>query len=505
MDDSALKRTGSFAIPDDQIRISAEQLPEGITDKNEWELILMRQSAKNKSGELVEDVLENTQGIVDEYSSIALDVLGKLGNFPENEIPPSSVELDMPNAPNVGSLAINKPEKPEYDTPEVGEAPGLRGDIQTPVMQGVDRPEIVYPDEPTEVLNWEELPYLSDLLDNIKAGINDIVLNGGTGLDSGWEDAVKERALANLDLAHEEKYTEAENYFAAKGHVAPPGGLVSRLDMLNREKLRSEELIISDIVAKQYEIAHEHRKFCLDLGQRIEGLTLAEKKAVEDRALDAAKSTITLLYEKYRTAMEGIRNKVEIYKADIQAESTRVESISSANKSLTDTLSAETSAWLGRLNAEFSLIESIVKMYVAEVGGYGEEVRAEATRVAAIVDSYKAQVGAAEVQGQISLGEYEQLVRAILGEIELRLSSQREAGRISSQVAASALSAFNASASISDGTSRSRSYGESKSMSTSNSYARSIGNSLAMSYGFNESASDNYSESKSYNYSGVAP
>jgi len=137
-------------------------------------------------------------------------------------------------------------------------------------------------------------------------------------------------------------------------------------------------------------------------------------------------------------------------------------------------------------------------MYIAELGGYEAEVRAGAEELRALIERYKAQVGAAEVEGQISLGEYEQYVKYILGEIQLRLSAQEEAGRISAQVAASALSSFNASASVSDGTSRSRSYSEQKSMSSSNSVTRQISNSLAMQYGMSEDAQDSLIEQHNY-------
>ena len=137
-------------------------------------------------------------------------------------------------------------------------------------------------------------------------------------------------------------------------------------------------------------------------------------------------------------------------------------------------------------------------MYVAQLGGYESEVRAGAVEIDALIKRYTAQVGAAEVQGQISLGEYEAIVKYVLGEIELRLGSEKEVGRISAQVASAALSSFNASASVSDGTSGSRSFNEGRTMNSSNSYQHSITNSLGIQYSMADDAQDTYAEHFTY-------
>ena len=504
IDKTALQRDGTFTVPDDGLKIPAEswEQPNLPVDQEDWDLNLReRLDDTNASSTVVQDVLVSTQAMVNTYSSLALETLVALGAFPTGSVPTSNISLSLPDVPSIDGLDPTKPTRPTYDAPSVGEQPTLRGDIITPTMNPVDRPVVAYPAEPTEELEWLESVYLSDLLDNLKAALQDILNNGGTGLGETYENAVWSRAVSRLDLAYETKYDEAENYYASKRHVAPPGALIDRIDLLQRERGKEEALISSDIAAKQLEIANTHRQFCLDLSYKTEQMTITQKNETENRALDAIKSTITLLYDKYKTALGGIQTKADIYKTDVAAETARIDSISAANKSLTDTLNAETTAWKSRLDAEFGIVEQVIRMYVAELGGYSAEVDAGAKRMGALVDRYKAQIGAAEVEGQISLGEYEQLVKAILGEIQLRLGAQQESGRISSQVSAAALSAFNASASISDGTSRSKSYSEGRSMSMGLSLSRSISNSLGMSYSFSEDAGDRFSQSHSYSLS----
>lgn len=498
MDDTAL---GKIPFDVNETELKVAEPPGMLEDPGEYELRLLRSYIENDSEDVVKDVLDRSRDLVDTYSAIALEALASLGDYPTGSIPTSDVELDLPDPPEVEDIGGSKPDRPEYDTPEVGDAPTLRGDIQDIVPVAIEKPIIEYPDAPSERLEWEEDFYVSSFLDAIKAALSDIIYNGGTGLSEAWEQGVYDRAVAKLELAHAEKYEEAERYYASKGHVAPPGALIARLNLLNREKEQQEALIISDIATKQIEIAHEHKKFCLELGQRIEAMLIDDKNKVYDRALEAAKSSITLFYDLYKTQLAGIQSKIDIYKTEVEAEEARVNAITSVNKSLTDTLSAETRAFIDRVNAEFGLVDAVIRMYTAEVGGYEAEVRAEAARIQALVDRYRAQVGAAEVQGQIALGEYEQLVKAILGEIQLKLSSQQEGGRIASQVAASALSALNASASISDSVNNSRGYHEQKSLSMSNAFQQSLSNQLSISYSKGEDARDSYDESVSYNYS----
>ncbi len=502
MQDSAKdKSLADFSVNERELYI--DRKPAVLTDAKEYELDLLRYRNENESGDVVEDVLARTEGLIDEYSKIALSALAKLGAFPDGSFPDSHIELDLPEAPHLGELSVAKPGKPDYEMPQVGDMPGMRGDIQAIVMQNITAPDTTLPVSPTATLDWDESPYISELFSRLRDTVTQVIMEGGSGLADEFEQGLWDRAVAREELQHEQRYNEAERYFAAKGHVAPPGGLISRLNMLNRERLRNLELMNSEIVVKQLELGRQHMHFMSELGVKLETLSIEERNGALNRALDAAKSSISMLYENYKVQLEGIRQKTEIYKIQVESEEVRVNALSSANKSVTETYTAEIDAYIRRLTAEFSVIEHVIKMYVAELGGYEAEVRAGAAKVSATVERYKAQVSGAEVQAQIELGEYEQLVKAILGEIQLKLSSQQEAGRLAAQVAASALSAFNASASISDSSSRSRNYGENKSVSTSNSFTRSISNSLGVSTSQSEGATDSYSESRNFNYSGT--
>lgn len=475
--------------------------PGMITDPGEYRLDLLRYSNQNDSEEVVENVLTRTQTLIDQYSAIALEALEQLGEFPDNAVPGSGITLRLPASPDLGYLEVEKPGRPTYPTVNTGDKPELRGEIEDVVFTAPVRPDTSLPDAPTERLEWEESEYISVLFNALKNSATDIIINGGTGLSAEFEDAVWSRAVAREELQHETRYSEAERYYAAKKHKAPPGGLIARLNLLNRERARNLELMNSELVKNQLELGRQHSQFMHELGEKLERLSIEDRNASLNRALDAAKSMITLLYDNYKTVLETIRTKAEIYRTDMDGERVRVDAISSKNKSLTDTYIAEWDAYEKRLTTEFGIIESITRMYLADMAGYEAEVKAGGDKANALIERYKADTSSAQVQGQISLGEYENFIKALLGMIDLKLGSQKEVGRLSAQVAASALSAFNASASISDSSSRSRSYSEGKSLSMGASFSQSISNTLGIGISKSKSASDSYGESRSYSTS----
>ena len=301
MQDSAKdKSLADFSVDERELYI--DRKPEVLTDRKEYELDLLRYRNENESQDVVEDVLARTEGLIDEYSKIALDALAKLGAFPDGSFPGSNIELNLPDAPHLGELSVAKPGKPDYEMPQVGDMPGMRGDIQSIVMHNITAPDTTLPASPTATLDWDESPYISALFSRLRDTVTEVIMEGGSGLADEFEQGLWDRAVAREELQHEQRYNEAERYFAAKGHVAPPGGLISRLNMLNRERSRNLELMNSEIVVKQLELGRQHMHFMSELGVKLETLSIEERNGALNRALDAAKSYISMLYENYKTA-----------------------------------------------------------------------------------------------------------------------------------------------------------------------------------------------------------
>lgn len=454
---------------------------------------------RNRAGTYVRDALANSQEVADKYAKIAEIALTSLGNFQSVDTDAPGVTINIDEAPDFDVMGIERPVRPNVRMPEITGMPSPRGDLQQISIGAVgdftERP----PDAPTETLDYTEDPYISPLLTRLQTVISDVIYQNGSGLGEEYERLVRERAMAQSDLEHELKYQEVENYYDAKGYTAPPGALVARLDMLNREKIRKDGLLNGEITAKLMEMARTHREFMSDLGVKLEQLTIGQKNDANTRALDAAKAVVDVLYNAYGKKLEGFKTSAEVFKVRWGAEETKANAISAGNKNITDMYQAELQSFSTRITAELSLVEQIVKLYIADMTGYETNIKAEAAKLTALVESYKAKIGGEEVKGTLRIEEFKALVQKAISEVSLRITSQQESGRIAAQIAASALSVFNASASLGDSVSSSGSFSESKNISYGESFSQSIGESFSVSVG--QSTSCGKSQSESFIYS----
>lgn len=451
------------------------------------------------ASDYVGEAIDRSQEMATKYSLLAEHALAALGDFESAAVPPPDISINVDDSPDFDTTNLVAPTRPVTVTPDTSGLPSPRGEMRDIVLSDIGAFTTAPPEAPSEVLDFTDNPYLSPLLDRLKAVVEDIIVNGGTGLSAEYEELIRERALAKNQLEHEMKYREAEKFYDSKGHTAPPGALIARLNMLNREKGRNDSLLNGEITAKLIEVADQHKRFMLEIGQKLESMTMEEKSKSSALALEAAKAYVSVLYDAYGKKMEAFKVQADIHKARWEAEEIRVKAISSGNESIARMYEAELKAYSTRLEAEISVAEQIVKIYIAEIGGYEANVKAEVARLGGIIEAYKARLQGEQVRGTLEVEEFKALVQKAISEVQLRITSQQEVGRIASQITASAMSVFNASASLSEGKSKSASYNESKGESFSESFSQGISESFSVNVG--KSSSCNIGQSESFNYS----
>lgn len=454
---------------------------------------------ESDASDYVGEALDRSQDVSERYRLLAEQALAALGNFENIQVDSPEVDIDIDNPPDFDTENITAPTRPETGSVDTSGLPALRGEIREVSLNQIDTFDELAPDAPSETLDFSNNPYISPLLNRLQENVEDIIVNGGTGLSEEYEALVRERALSRSHLDHEKKRADAETFYAARGYTAPPGALIARVNMLNREQLRNDNLLNGEITAKLIEVADQHKRFMLDLGAKLEGMTIEQSAKANALALEASKAYVTVLYDAYGKRMEAYKIKAEMHKAKWETEEIRVKAIASGNESITRTYEAELKAYSTRVEAEIAIAEQIVKVYIAEVGGYEAAVKAEVARLEGFIETYKARLQAEQVKGTIKVEEFKALVQKAIAEVQLRVTSQQEVGRISAQIAASALSIFNASATISEGKSKSASYNEGRSQSFSESFSQGISESYAVSVG--KSSSCNIGQTESFNYS----
>ncbi len=439
--------------------------------------------AENDSADMVQSKFNSTEDIANLYSGRVLNLFEQLVSIIEDYAPEAGdIDYDYIDAPPISFSEAQPPESPNIPDVDIGTPPSMRGEI-SPII--ITNPELPIDNTITDSappLEYEELPYISNLLDNLKFYINDVIVNGGKGLKDEVFADILEIALTVDELEYEKSYRDAEAYYANKNHTAPPGALISRLNLLIRERTRNRQRITTELTNKQAELAYQQELTLSELGIKLEGLTIQQKNAIEDRAYSLAKDHITFFYMAVDSSLKSYQSYLEVYKTKWTGEEIKSKAIATSNKSITDTFIAEMDAYKLGITTELAIIEQITRVYVAEMSGYESLVKAESIKADVLIEKYKAQIQESNNKSKLSAIQAELVLKAAIAKWDASKDAMKSMTQISGQITASALSAFNASASISSGVTHSSGYSNSKSMSCSNSGAESIGISKNYNY-----------------------
>lgn len=391
-----------------------------------------------------------------QWQSIAAPTLPELPTTPT--LP--SVEFVEPTGKptpfteSLGSVAIDDMtlEMPDLNfgvapTLNIGQAPALPEVREVAVP---DAPEVVLPDIPTFLAlqthtfgginlreEWldklDDIPelsilqpapfsftpnarYASQLLDNLKARLNERI-QGGTGLTAADEAAIFGRALdreTKVALAREQEVMRAAE---AMGFPLPSGALAGQLADARREYHEKLSGLSRDIAIKQAELAQANMQQATDLALRLEGTLLEDAYKMEVLAIDAAKAVAqnaidvhNAAVEHYKALLAGYQayanaydtvikaelNKVEVFKALLSAEQTKAD----INKSLVDRYKAEIEGRMAAVEiykARVSAAQTLVELERTRIQAGAEQVRAFVATVnaeTAKADLYKATISA---------------------------------------------------------------------------------------------------------------
>jgi hypothetical protein len=201
----------------------------------------------------------------------------------------------------------------------------------------------------------------------------------------------------------------------------------------------------------------------------LEGQDKEKFNAMANRTLEAAKATIQVILDLYNTKVQGYIAEMQGAKIEADIEKVRVDAKVAANKSVIDEYNANVEKYKTQVQQELGIVELIAKVYGFKIAGYEADAKVAAVELDAQIKVYQGNIEQANNQTILTLKEAELTVQSYLGALQLTSDSLKASGNISAQIAASALSAVNASASLSMGYARNSSESESVSDSTSKS------------------------------------
>jgi hypothetical protein len=374
-----------------------------------------------------------------DFQEIALDTDIDAAR-PEPPDDPSYTDIDLPATPTLEEVVMGA----------LGELPDEPGD-----MPAVD-------------FAYDESTYYSALTTYISSLLTDWVQNGGTGLDADVEEAIWDRERGRRELKNEAMYDEAETYFSSRGFTLPPGALSGRLLEIQKEISRDETEVNNNISVAQAELAQKNTQFAVTSGLNLDQVQREHFNQVSNRLLERAKVAVEIILRAYESKVTTYAARIEAYKKQVDAEVAKVSAAVSLNEGKVRNYVAQIDAYRARITAELAIIESTAKVYGFKVAGYEADAKVAEIKLNAQIEEYKGRIQQATNQTELTIKEAELILQGYLGALGIQSTAVSTGGNVASQLAASALSAVNATASVSFGVSNSRSDGVQHQTSISN-------------------------------------
>lgn len=419
---------------------------------------------------LVGEQFDLAQGYAkDQINAVQIYLTSLSTLFATAKMPDTDIDYDFKTIALESDINSYRPEAPS-------DADLTPGDVAVPVkgtLNNITVPTITIPTytlvAPTNELVFDEPVYQSDLQDALKTVLQDFIENGGTGLGTTIEDALWARARARQDILNEKTRNEAEEYFSSRGYTIPPGALGGRLTEALAEQSRGDAQLNYEISIEQAKLARTQSEYTMNAAITLEGQDKEKFTAMADRTLEAAKATVQVIIDLYSAKVKEYAAKIEGAKLTVEAEKIKVDAAVAANKSTIDSYNADIEKYKAQVRSELGIIELIARVYGYKIIGYEADAKVAAADLDAQIKVYQGNIEQANNQTTLTLKEAELTIQAYLGALELTSDSLKASGNISAQIAAAALSAVNASASLSMGYSKTRGESESISDATSKS------------------------------------
>lgn len=431
-------------------------------------------SGSNDAEVLVKERFDLAQDYADQAIAAAEGYLASLSAlFADAKMPSSEISYAFQNV--TLSSELKRPSEPS-DTIPIVDAP-IAGTLHNIVVPTITIPTYTL-ESITNELSFQEPIYSSDLQDALKAALKAFVETGGTGLGSDIEDALWARARARQDILNERTYNEAEEYYASRGYVIPPGALIGSLTEALAEQTRADAQLNYEISIEQAKLARAQSEYSLNAALALEGQDKEKFTVMANRTLEAAKAAADVITAVFELKVREFIAKYEVVKVEVETEKLKADIAIAANENITKVYLGDVEAYKVRVQNEIAVVELIAKVYGYTVTGYEADAKVAAADLDAQIKVYQGNIDQANNQTVLSLKEAEMTIQSYLGALQLTSDSIKASGNISAQIAASALSAVNASASLGD------------------SYARSFGSSSSYSASLNNSA--NLNETHSY-------
>lgn len=422
-------------------------------------------------------------------------------NFPEG---PSAPAISVPTAPTMTPIVWTAPDAPpqftgtlnvddllpaafEEDAPELifaaapatfneaaPDAPGIDTSYEMPELEltlpaapdllsisispfdGLNLPTVDFeiPELTVEAPSIREyVPganYTSALLTAVQTKLQDVVENGGTGLDADVENAIWDRGREREARSRSDAIRGLDK-MEEMGFALPPGVYTDARIKIETESDFVNRGLSREVMIKQAELAYTATKDRLDQAIVLEGKMMDYSNAVEQRLFESCKyateagiAIYNARVQAYAAYVDAYKARVQIYEAQVRAEIARVDAYraqieaetakAQVNKALVDMYRTQVDASLANVEvfkARIGAIQARAEIERNKIQIFGEQVKAYATRVQAYtagVEGYRATImaeGAKQEAFKSQVDAYAARVGAGVKVIEARIAAFR--------------------------------------------------------------------------------
>jgi hypothetical protein len=429
----------------------------------------------NDAEQLVKERFNLAEAVALDQIAAAQVYLASLTSlFTNADMPDTDITYDFQNLEIDSGLVGNRPDAPS--TTEL--TPGTVSVPEKGILTSISVPTISIPSytlaEPsTTELYYDEAVYQSDLHDALEEALLAFIENGGTGLGSDVEDALWARARARQALTNEKVRDTIEEFMSARGYTVPPGALSGLLKEALLEETRGDAQMNYEISIEQARLARAQSEFTVSASITMEGQAKEQFNNIANRALEYAKASAQVIIDLYLGKVQGYIAKQQALKLTVEAAKLQVDAAAAANESVNQSYAIDVQAYEAQIKMEIAIVESIAKVYGFKIAGYEADAKVAAIQLNGQIEELRAKMDQANNQTNLTLKEAELTIQSYLGALQLTADGIKAGGNISAQIAASALSAVNASASL--GAS------EANNQNTGRSYTANVSNTATLS------------------------
>lgn len=364
------------------------------------------------------DIEDEQFGKISPFTPGDAPVLGSIPTISSVTIPkfsPSIAHLSIPPTPAPGNFEFTTP-VPTHDefvfplTPvyTLPDSPTLLP-ITIPSTPNIVLPTLSL--EPFPVLAdlnidtlipWTEPTFSPEIWTDVKAQLLTFFA-GGTGIRPDVEEAMVNRGMDREARVVRQQVQQAEEEWASRGYLAPPGMLTKRIDSLREEGLIKKLGLNREIVIKVMDAEMENLRFAVQQGIVGEQLFLQIFLAAAERLFMVQRLHVEMQIQLYNSLIAAFNAKLQqnmvraqVYEVRVRAALAEIEVF----KALIDAESVKAdmnTTFIEGYKAEISARQTIVQLYSEEIKAVGVKADVFETEVGAYraeIEAFSALVGA---------------------------------------------------------------------------------------------------------------